>query len=123
MEEKPLSDAQLRILLENGPLLDAVSAPLSKELQARMLNLQQRAGDMYAAGEWSMADGKLYEMPQRSVPPTMQEAQATLGEAYLALEDKKAQLKGVMDAMGLTPSARRGGWLGQMAQNVAGWFR
>src|SRR4051812_24683469 len=123
-DEEVLSDAQLRTLVEKSPAIDAAVAPLPQALQAKLLILQQRAGDAYAAGEWTV-EGKdeKHIVPMRSRPPTAQEAQEALGQAYLALEDKKTQLKGVMDAMELTPSSRPKGWIGQMVENVKGLFR
>ncbi len=118
-----LNDSQLMTLIRQSPALDAIAPSLPEPLQARLLDLQKRAGDAYAAGSWRTKAGDLVEVPPRSVPPTVEEAQSALGQAYLVQDDHKRALKGLMDDMGLTPSARRAGILAQLSDTLKGWFR
>ena len=120
---QPLNNQQLMALLQNGPVLDSISTALPNDMQARLIDLQRRAADSYAAGSWAVpSTGASYAVPIRSLPVTREQAQAELGAAYMAIDTKRQALRHVMDEMGLNPSAQRG-LVGQIMDNIQGLFR
>lgn len=114
-----LSDQQLYTLMAGGPVLDSVSPMLPPALQARLLDIQQRAGDSYASGGWRVANtGETYFAPQPTVRPTDAEVRESLGQSYLALEENRKKLRELMDNMGLIPSFHQPSIL----DRVKGWL-
>lgn len=108
--QHPLNNEQLLALLKSSPIMDEVAMALPQAQQAKLLDLQQRAGNAYA----SVAQAQ---------SPTIDDAQQVLGEAYLTLENQKSKLKDVMDAMQLTPSSKRGNWLTRAVDSIVGIWR
>lgn len=117
----PLNDKQMLALMQAGRELDDLRPALPADIQKDLLDLEQRSGNAYASGDWQSQGGTICT-PCASARPTAEEAQNILGQAYLALEDKKTTLKNIMNEMNLTPSASKS-WMGQMVDNVMGMFR
>ena len=120
---QPLNNQQLTALLQNGPVIDSATAMLPLDMQMRLIDLQRRAADSYAAGSWAPGNGGAsYAVPIRSLPVTREQAQAELGAAYLVLDNKRLAIRQVMDSMDLNPSAHKG-LVGQIVDNIQGFFR
>ncbi len=88
-----LTNEQMYTILKSGLILDEVERLLPPPISDRMIAFQKRVGNVYADID--------------PVTPTLSEAQAVFGEAYLALgnaPDAKAKLRNLMDSIGLNPS-------------------
>ena len=107
---EPLTDSQLLTLMQHGPMLDRIATRLPEQLQQQLLDIQRRAGDAYNVGDWVMegSSGVVIHNPPVSAPPTRGELQEALGQAYLALEGERTELKTLIDALELTPYAVTG---------------
>lgn len=114
-----LNTKQLLTLLQSAQKLDALANGLPEGQRNALISFEKRAGDAYAAGNWQLEKtGEQYSVAERSAPPTREEAQQVLGQAYLTLSTQKDALRGLMNDMGLNPSAKQS-WIGK----VVGMFR
>ena len=117
-----LTNNQMLSLLQNSPALDSVAPSLPKDLQKQLLDLQVRAGNAYNGGYWVGQETGNVFVNASTPAPTQEEAQQSLGQSYLALQDQQTTLKNIMNEMGLTPSARRRNPVEQFMNTVKGWF-
>lgn len=99
-----LNEEQLAIIVRNSLYFDDIEPALPESLQARLHALQQRAGNAYAGYVPTAEEAEFHGIDVH--PPMVAEAQAILGQTYLALQDEgdKAKLKSVMEELGLNPS-------------------
>ena len=105
-----LTSDQLMVILQNSPEFDGVAGFLSGLTQDKLMAMQQRAGDLYNSGEWSVPEtGEKFSNPVPPKPLEAEEVSALLGWSMMELSTLPASgditkamqiLEGIGEAMG-----------------------
>lgn len=85
-----LNNQQLEIITTNAQAFDVLEQFLSSDLRARFIEFQKRAGDAYAAGQWTIAETReKFVVEKCSQPPTLEETQKIFEEVLTQLQTDK----------------------------------
>lgn len=109
MTDKVLNNHQMLTLMQHSSEFDEIAPSLSLEMQGKLLVMQRRIGDAYAG---------------KGEAPSEAETKDTLSTAYISLNDKRKDLREIMDKMDIMPSfLNKRSFIGGIVHGVQGMFR